>query len=189
MKLSQATLRRLSHDLRGSLANLRIGLQACQATPDLFGDLAEALLEEVERVDRRMLQLSWLGRCTYPHPRPIDLGDLVAGWSGQVTESWVTRGDPDLLQAAFLEVRQNAETYGGGLSEVRLLPQAQGGWSLRVGHRGGNWPEHLQGWLEQQDMPLWNGQLALGLRLVQQVLEVHQGRLILEPNGLCWEVQ
>lgn len=187
-----AAQRRLSHDLRGSLANLRIGLQACRETPELFAQLGEALLEEVERLDRRLLQLSWMARCADPQRQPCNLQALLNGWAQEMglplVDCPVVRVtlDPDLFRAAFEQVCHNAERHAGGVAEVRVTV-SDSHWQLQVGDRGKGWPEGLPAWLSE-DPDLWQGQIALGLPLVKKVLSCHAGSLQLDRPPLRWTV-
>ena len=187
--MTPATQRRLSHDLRGSLANLRIGLQACQENPQLFAELHSALLDEVERLDHRLFQLGWMARCSDPHKQECLLPALLAAWTQERGLAEVdcpavrVMLDPDLMGVAFDQLCDNAERHGGGVTGVRVVV-SQDSWQLHVGDRGPGWPEGLEEWL--RDPQLWRGQIALGLPLAQRVLASHQGRILLDQSPAGW---
>lgn len=189
--MNTSTQRRLSHDLRGSLANLRIGLQACRETPELFSALNEAMLEEVERLDHRLVQLGWMVRSAEPQKRECNLQALVASWA---TERGIARVecpearvclDPDLLRAAFNELCDNAVRHGGGIAALSVVagPSA---WELQLSDQGPGWPAGLKEWLE--DPQLWHNQIALGLPLVKKLLASHGGSLVLDHPPARWIV-
>lgn len=189
--MKTATQRRLSHDLRGSLANLRIGLQACRETPDLFAALSEAMLEEVERLDHRLVQLGWMVRSAEPQMRECNLQALVAGWASERGIEKIdcpavqARLDPDLLRAAFNQLCDNATRHGGGVVGV-LVTATDSLWQLEIHDNGPGWPDGLKEWL--QDPQLWHNQIALGLPMVQKVLAGHGGSLVLDEPPARWIV-
>ncbi len=182
----QAALRRLSHDLRGSVASLRIGLQAVIDSPEMLNDLSGALLEEVEKLDYRMIQVHWMSRSAYPQMRSFDLGAWLSEQSGQSFPKFMIEGDSDLLQAAWKAAVHNAQTHGGGLGELKLSATDQG-WSLLMTSPN-DWPEGLADWLHYEPTALWRGKLCLGLPLQKSVMAAHGGRISIRPEGLVWEV-
>ena len=182
----QSALRRLSHDLRGSVASLRVGLQAVNDSPEMLADLSSALMEEVEKLDRRLLQIHWMSRSAYPQKRAFDLGTFISEQSGQPLTQHSTIGDTDLLLAAWQEALSNAKLHGGGLGTLKLTSR-EDGWSLLI-PSSKPWPEGLANWLESESTELWQGRLCLGLALQKWVLRAHSGRVYLGPEGLVWEV-
>lgn len=178
-------LRRLGHDLRGSCSNLRMALQAGQSDSALLLSLAPALLEEVERLDRRLLQLHWWARCSFPQLQPLQLSQMLRRLLGEKFSSgpdgfW--QGDPDLLEAAVSEVMDNGRRYGGGLKRVSLSLEKDS-WVVTFEDKGPGWPEGLQAWLDQPGWKLWRDQVALGLSLARAFVEAHQGRMLLLPSS------
>lgn len=179
------TLRRLSHDLRGSLANLRMGLQACRESPEMLGMLGEALLQEVDRLDGRLLQLSWMARCSSPSRDEVHVQLVVEGWAqekglGQLQLEPVRASvDSDLIKAALDQLYENAVVHGGGYSGTSLRVTGRR-LQLEIHDGGKGWPDNLHEWLK--DPQLWGGQIALGLPLAQKVARAHDGELLLEPG-------
>ncbi len=180
------TLRRLSHDLRGSLANLRMGLQACRESPEMLGILGDALLQEVDRLDGRLIQLNWMARCSAPNRDEVHVHLVVEGWArekelGQLQVEPVRASvDPDLLKAALDQLYENAVRHGGGYSGTSLRVTGRR-LQLDVHHEGKVWPDNIYDWLKAPQ--LWNGQIALGLPLAQKVAQAHEGELVLEPGS------
>lgn len=173
-------MRRLSHDLRGSLANLRMGLQACRESPEMLAMLGDALLQEVDRLDARLIQLNWMARCGAPERDEVNLHLVVDSWA---TEKGVANLrlepvqaslDPDLVKAALDQLYDNAVKHGGGYIGTTLRV-SEGRIRLEIADRGSAWPDNISEFL--QDPQLWNGQLALGLALAQRVARAHQGEL------------
>ncbi|MBX3165959.1 MAG: HAMP domain-containing histidine kinase [Candidatus Eremiobacteraeota bacterium] len=180
------TLRRLSHDLRGSLANLRMGLQACRESPEMLGMLGEALLQEVDRLDGRLIQLSWMARCSAPNRDQMQVHLVVEGWAKEKgleqlkLEPVRASIDPDLLKAALDQLYDNAVKHGGGYGGTFLRMTGRR-LQLEIHDAGKGWPGNIYDWLK--DPQLWNGQIALGLPMAQKVAQAHEGELVLEPGS------
>ena len=180
------TLRRLSHDLRGSLANLRMGLQACRESPDMLAVLGEALLQEVDRLDGRLIQLNWMARCNAPNCDEVNVHLVVEGWAKEKgleqlqLEPVRASVDPDLLKAALDQMHDNAVRHGGGYTGTTLRVSGRR-LHLEISDHGKGWPDNIYDWLK--DSQLWNGQIALGLPLAQRVAQAHGGELILEGGS------
>lgn len=180
-------LRRLGHDLRGSCSNLRMALQAGQSDSALLLSLAPALLEEVERLDRRLLQLHWWARCGFPELQSLQFSQVLRRHLGGLLSAGADglwEGDPDLLEAAVFEVMDNGRRFGGGLKRVSLSLEKES-WVVTFEDEGPGWPEGLQAWLDQPGWKLWRDQVALGLCLAKAFVEAHQGTMLLlsSPQG------
>jgi signal transduction histidine kinase len=168
-----------------------MGLQACVESPQLLAQLGGAMLEEVDALDRRLIQLTWMGRCAEPQLQECNLQPLLAGWA---QERGITRLecpslrvclDPDLIRVAFFQLCDNADRHAGGVSRLRVVANDLD-WQLQLDDSGEGWPEGLVAWLK--DPQLWRGQIALGLPLVQKVLASHGGKLLLDQPPACWTV-
>ena len=189
--MNVATIRRLSHDLRGSLANLRMGLQACRESPDMLALLGDALLQEVDRLDGRLIQLNWMARCGAPNRDQVNVHRVVEGWAkdkgvaGVQLEPVQASIDPDLVKAALDQLYDNAEQHGGGYSGLGLRVTG-GRLHLEVRDQKRGWPDNLSEWLK--DPQLWGGQIALGLPLVQKVAVAHGGELLLKPGSAALSI-
>lgn len=185
------TLRRLSHDLRGSLANLRMGLQACRESPEMLGVLGDALLQEVDRLDSRLIQLNWIARCSAPNRDEVNVHMVVESWAKEKgveqlpLEPIRASIDPDLIRAALDQLYDNAVAHGGGYvgTNVRMLGRRL---QLEVRDQGKGWPDSIHNWLK--DPQLWNGQIALGLALAQKVAQAHDGELLLESGSAALSI-
>ncbi len=183
--MNVSTVRRLSHDLRGSLANLRMGLQACRESPEMLAVLGEALLQEVDRLDGRLIQLNWMARCKAANRDELNVHLVVEGWArekeldGLQLEPVRASVDPDLLKAALDQLYDNAVAHGGGYIGTSLRLTGAG-LQLDILDGGTGWPDRIIDWLK--DPQLWAGQIALGLPLAQKVARAHEGELVLEPG-------
>ena len=189
--MNVSTLRRLSHDLRGSLANLRMGLQACRESPEMLSMLGGALLEEVDRLDGRLIQLNWIARCGSPNRDEVNAHLIVEGWAkdrdvqGLQLEPVQASLDPDLLKAALDQLYDNAVKHGGGYEGIGLRVTGRR-LHLEVRDQNKGWPDNIYDWLK--DPQLWNGQIALGLPLAQKVAQAHDGDLLLEPGSAALSI-
>jgi hypothetical protein len=191
LNLPESGLRRFHHDLRGSVSNLRIALEACLRDPALLGPLGPEMLNQLGQLQCRLAQQNLLSKTLFPLS-PVALDQLLTRWFQQgelalepsVVKSPV-RVDPDLLWGVVEEVQRNAELWAQGLRHIELCPSEQG-WVLRFEDQGPGWPEGLLNWLEGEDW-VWKGQLRLGLRLVSELATALGARLRLEsaPEGSC----
>lgn len=184
--------RRLSHDVRGCVASLRIAVQASLDNPEIFSHLAPSMLTEINNLDRRLHQVSLMARSHAPDRESVNFGGLVRQWldeqgfqAGQVQlESLQIHVDTDLWLAALEEVWRNAQAYAGGITRVRLAEE-DGRPVLTVEDAGPGWPDGLRDWLYAPQLTLWKNNVALGLALALEVARGHQGELDLSaaPGG------
>ena len=184
--------RRLSHDVRGCVASLRIAVQASLDNPDIFPDLAPSMLAEINNLDRRLQQVSLMARSHVPDREPVNFAALVRQWLDEKglqvaqveLEPTHVQVDTDLWMAALEEVWRNAQAYGGGVVALKLS-SADGRPTLTVEDAGPGWPEGLEEWLRAPQLTLWKNNVALGLALCLEVVQGHGGELLLQerPGG------
>lgn len=187
--------RNASHELRTPLTAMRLQLSALQegyATPE---ETLSVLSEEVERMTHLTESLLTLAREGRSQPVRFDLGALAK----EAAEKYQTQfegmplevsGDPILLRQALVNLILNARKHAPK-SPIEVKLQHQDGFALLSVHdRGpGMSPEAMKRATEafyRAPGTRVPGS-GLGLSVVEQVAEVHGGRLELshnQPNGL-----
>lgn len=183
--------RRLSHDMRGAVASLRIAVQASADNPDIFPHLASSMITEINNLDRRLQQISLLARCHQPDLEVVNIAGLVRQWldeHGYVPDSVELEPvqmsvDADLWMAALEEIWRNAQAVGGG---HRLDLRREGSQVvMTLDDAGPGWPAGVMEWLTAPELALWNNNVALGLPLTYDVAAGHGGSLELSaaPSG------
>ncbi|MBB5206420.1 signal transduction histidine kinase [Inhella inkyongensis] len=194
LQAHQSLVANASHELRSPLARLKMALALRDAQgPDakldaeLSRNLAEldALIEE--------LLLSARLEATEPLRAPVDLLGLLAEEAAQTgiplhsdCGSAIVQGDERLLRRALRNLLENARRYGGAEQGV-CLRQAPGQWRVEVEDRGAGVPDALR---ERIFEPFFRlpghaevaGGVGLGLALVQQIAQVHQGHVRCLPR-------
>ena len=190
----QSLLANASHELRSPLARLKMALSLLEDTPEAaprerlrneirtnIGEL-DALVEEVLLASRLDAQQADTAIA------PVDLIGIAAeeaarvGAELQASEATlVVPGDERLLRRALRNLLENARRYGGG--EITLQAErAKTHAELRVCDRGPGVPEALR---ERIFEPFFRlpghaereGGVGLGLALVKQIAERHNGRV------------
>lgn len=193
MNLPEPGLRRFHHDLRGSVSNLRMALEACLRDPSLLGPLGPEMLLQLGQLQTRLAQQNILSKTLFPQQK-LALHRLLQQWhtggelllEPRLTETPI-EVDPDLLWGAIDEIQRNAERWAQGLQSIELRA-VENGWELQLRDRGPGWPEGLEAWLLERDWE-WKGQLRLGLRLVKELAHSMNAELRLESHehgsGVC----
>ena len=198
----KSLLANASHELRSPLARLKMATSLLSdAAPDererehlraeINTDIAEldGLVDEVLLASR--LEAA---------PRPdslesVDLLALAVEEGARVDASVdgapaVVRGEERLLRRALRNLLENARRYGGGQIEVKLEDRAAAGLEIRVLDNGPGVPESFR---ERIFEPFFRlpghaeraGGVGLGLALVRQIVERHDGQIRCErpPEG------
>ncbi|MDN3543422.1 HAMP domain-containing sensor histidine kinase [Kinneretia asaccharophila] len=208
LRSHQSLLANASHELRSPLARLKMAfsmLEEASATQrerlqrEINTNIAEldALVEEVLLASR----LEAGGQT--PVPEPVDMLGLAveeaarsgAGLSSELPPAQCQLlGEERLLRRALRNLLENARRYGGG-AEVLLELRRQGErLELRVNDRGPGVPPEMR---ERIFEPFFRlpghaeqaGGVGLGLSLVKQIAERHQGRVRCEAReggGSCF---
>jgi signal transduction histidine kinase len=203
----KSLLANASHELRSPLARMRMALslmddagtsaaQRERLAAELRTNIGEldALVEEVLLASRLDAQATAFA------PQPVDVVALAAEEAAQVgaelqasSAQLVVAGEERLLRRALRNLLENARRYGGGeitLQATTVDARAE----LRVCDRGPGVPEALR---ERIFEPFFRlpghaereGGVGLGLALVKQIAQRHQGAVRCEPRdggGSCF---
>ena len=202
MRSHKSLLANASHELRSPLARLKMATSLLSdAAPDeterehlraeINTDIAEldSLVDEVLLASR--LEAA-------PQPESLEAVDLfaLAVEEGARVEASVdgaeatVHGEERLLRRALRNLLENARRYGGGEIHVELEDKAAAGVEIRVSDNGPGVPEAYR---ERIFEPFFRlpghaeraGGVGLGLALVRQIVERHNGRIrcIRPPEG------
>ena len=203
LRSHQSLLANASHELRSPLARLKMALSLLEGAG---GEQRAALrreidtnIAELDALVEEVLLASRLDAAQVLESRePVDLLALAAEEASRVDAAvhGVPRqvhGDERLLRRALRNLLENARRYGGAEVEVELR-SVPGAVEVRVGDRGPGVPEAFR---ERIFEPFFRlpghaeraGGVGLGLSLVRQIAERHQGGVRCEPReggGSCF---
>ncbi len=193
-----------SHQLRTPLAGVRATAEVCLQrvrTPEEYRDALGKILEEVDRLRvlvEQLLELARLEPGLLQQAERVDLRAALAEWAGDMAALAEARGvrlegppagppaparaHPRLLREAFMNVLNNAlaATPEGGVvrCSVEAQPGGWAGWSIED-----SGPGIPPGERDRVRDRFYRGRSAagrgsgLGLAIVQQIVELHGGRL------------
>ncbi|MGK0619582.1 HAMP domain-containing sensor histidine kinase [Meiothermus cerbereus] len=185
--------RNAAHELRTPLTALRLQLDTQQqglASPE---ETLAVVREEVERMSRLSESLLTLAREGRGQKVGLDLAQLAreaasqAGVPYRGPETLELSGDPFLLAQALENLLNNAQKYAPKAAvqvELETTPD-QAFAILRVRDEGPGMPPEV---LKRATEPFYRAPgvrvpgHGLGLSVVAQVAQAHQGRLVLLPN-------
>lgn len=196
----QSLVANASHELRSPLARLKMALalrpeqardeKLEQEVQRNLGEL-DTLLEELlmsarmdaqSGADLRRELVDLLGLVAEEAARvDVPLADLPAGGAA----AW--SGDERLLRRAVRNLLENARRYGGDSQSLSLVDRPEA-WEVVVEDRGPGVPEALR---ERIFEPFFRlpghaevaGGVGLGLALVRQIAQSHQGAVRCEPRA------
>ena len=198
----KALLAHASHELRSPLARLKMATSLLSdAAPDetarehLRAEINTDIAELDGLVDEVLLA-SRLEAAPQPeHLESVDLLALAVEEGARVDASVdgaeaSVRGEERLLRRALRNLLENARRYGGGEIRVELEDKAAAGVEIRVSDNGPGVPEAYR---ERIFEPFFRlpghaeraGGVGLGLALVRQIVERHNGRIrcVRPPEG------
>jgi len=209
LRSHQSLLANASHELRSPLTRLKMALSLSEsATPaqhellrrEIHTNIAEldALVEEVLLASR----LDAAGQVSAEHDQVLDLLGLAAeeaARTGAQVEAQGTTplrvlGDERLLRRALRNLLENARRYGGAEVLVQLAMLADRRITLQVCDRGPGVPEDMRECIFEPFFRLPGhaelaGGVGLGLSLVKQIAQRHQGSVRCVPRsggGSCF---
>jgi len=201
----QRLLANASHELRSPLARLKMAITMLQSADGTHRDTlrreAEANIAELDALVEEVLLASRLDAGAWTLKRePVELLGLAAEEGARVDavvsgQACSVSGDERLLRRALRNLLENARRYGAGAIDV-FVERAGTSAYLRVCDRGPGVPEvhrerifeaffRLPGHAERE------GGVGLGLSLVKQIAERHDGSARCEPReggGSCFVI-
>ena len=192
----------VAHGLRNPLASLRAAAQLVRRHPEspAAREHLDAIIAEVDRLDRRISHLLSFSRPAPFHPMPEHLPRLVEGllpaFAEPIRERAVTvavglpdslpevRVDPMQLEQALVELVSNAldaMPHGGRLGLSARL--AGGEVAVEVSDTGGGIPEHLLASVCEPFFTTRQEGTGLGLAIAKRYVEQNGGRLEIESRA------
>ncbi|MDB4972479.1 MAG: two-component system sensor histidine kinase [Myxococcaceae bacterium] len=190
----RTVVRLISHEVNNSLApvsSLMHSARLILATRDRLERL-ERVFDTVEERSRHLSDFiagyASLARLPRPAPQHVEWRPLLSRLSALFPQASVTapadaRGffDPGQLEQALINLLKNANEAGGPREEVRLEvePLPEEGTELRILDRGAGFSVEA---MESALLPFFTtkaGGTGLGLALVREIVQAHEGRLTL----------
>jgi signal transduction histidine kinase len=206
LRSHQSLLANASHELRSPLARLKMALAMLEdAPPDHRAGLQAEVRTNIAELDtlvEEVLLASRIDAQTGTPPRePVDMlvlaAEEAARCGAEVSgDSASVLGEERLLRRALRNLIENARRYGGDDVEVTVACEG-GSVVVRVCDRGPGVPEayrerifepffRLPGHAERE------GGIGLGLALVRQIAERHDGQVSCSPRaggGTCFSLR
>jgi len=196
----------VAHGLRNPLASLRAAAQLVRRHPEAPAarEHLDAIIAEVDRLDRRISHLLSFSRPAPFRPMPEHLPRLVEGLLPAFAEPVRERGvelqvdlpaslpevrvDPMQLEQALVELVSNAldaMPQGGRLRIGAHAPNGGGGpteVAIEVSDTGGGIPEHLLASVCEPFFTTRQEGTGLGLAIAKRYVEQNGGRLEIESR-------
>ena len=198
----KSLLANASHELRSPLARLKMATSLLSdSAPDererehLRAEINTDIAELDGLVDEVLLASRLEAAPTPEHLESVDLLALAVEEGARVDASVdgasaCVTGEERLLRRALRNLLENARRYGGGEIRVDLEDKAAAGVEIRVSDNGPGVPEAYR---ERIFEPFFRlpghaeraGGVGLGLALVRQIVERHNGRIrcVRPPEG------
>ena len=198
----KSLLANASHELRSPLARLKMATSLlAEAAPDererehLRAEINTDIAELDGLVDEVLLASRLEAAPAPEHLESVDLLALAVEEGARVDASVdgagaSVQGEERLLRRALRNLLENARRYGGGEIRVDLEDKAAAGVEIRVCDNGPGVPEAYR---ERIFEPFFRlpghaeraGGVGLGLALVRQIVERHNGRIqcVRPPEG------
>ena len=191
----------VAHGLRNPLASLRAAAQLVRRHPESpeAREHLDAIIAEVDQLDRRISHLLSFSRPAPFHPMPEQLPRLVEGLLPAFAEPLRERGvevevdlpeslpevrvDPMQLEQALVELVSNALDAMPGGGRLRLAARTMPGEvAVEVSDTGSGIPEHLLASVCEPFFTTRQEGTGLGLAIAKRYVEQNGGRLEIDSR-------
>jgi signal transduction histidine kinase len=207
------TAARIAHEIRNPVAAARSLAQmlAREPLPSAQAQSASLILEELDRVERRVASLLRFSRREEYRFEAVDLGELVRATldslrprlqaaeielATDVAAGVMARGDRERVRQVLVNLIENAiDALGSGANGRRLtvgVGASEGRASVRVTDTGPGVPPEALSKLFEPFFSLKEKGTGLGLAIAKRTVEAHGGTIAARPEatgGMTFELQ
>lgn len=202
----KSLLANASHELRSPLARLKMAVSLLEtAGPESRAALRQEIESNIRELDALVEEVLLASRLdaarALDRREPVDLLALAAEEGARVDaqvegEPVVVSGDERLLRRALRNLLENARRYGGSEPPLVRVDRQGGQARVQVCDRGPGVPEDQRERIFEAFYRLpghaeYAGGVGLGLSLVRQIAQRHDGQVRCEPReggGSCFSL-
>ena len=201
LRAFRETARRVAHEMRNPLTPIRLAVaQLVRSSPGgEHRDAIDVLVTESDRLEQLAREFTEFGRLPEGPAAPVDFSELLAELARTSVPPTMTAhlnlhadtpvllGHYDPLRRAFSNILRNAveACQEQGEVEIVVAPDDGGGVRIEIRDHGPGVPTGMAARIFDPYFTGKAGGTGLGLALVKQTLEMHDGRISLEetPGG------
>lgn len=211
-KMGKDFIANASHELRTPITIIKGFIETLQDLPEvsdaMLEDIFEKILRSCKRMDdivKNLLILTDLDHLFKPSMKSFDLVALLDNCKHSVLELYpeikveivssdkekMTEADPSLLELAMMNLLQNAVKYSPAPADIQIkIEEGERESLIKIIDHGYGIPEenrpHIFNRFYSVNKTLSRklGGAGLGLSIVKNIIEKHQGYITVEPNPL-----
>jgi signal transduction histidine kinase len=196
LRAFRETARRVAHEMRNPLTPIRLAVAQLRRSPaPPQQEAIEVLVAETGRLEQLATEFTEFGRLPEGPAAPVDLAELLGGLARTaVPPTMQVRldldptlptllGHHDPLHRAFSNIVRNAVEACGGQGTIELAARSEdGGVRIEFRDHGPGVPPELAERVFDPYVTGKSGGTGLGLALAKQTVEMHRGRIAVEPT-------
>lgn len=200
LRAFRETARRVAHEMKNPLTPIRLAVsELVRSGGAEHREAIDVLVTESARLEQLAREFTEFGRLPEGPAAPVDFTELLAELARTTLPATMTArltldpstpvllGHYDPLRRAFSNILRNAAEACDeqGLLDITVAPDGQGGVQIEISDHGPGVPADIAGRIFDPYFTGKPGGTGLGLALVKQTIEMHDGtiRLAETPGG------